>query len=163
MLTSEALFGFHKYPGYWATVDGRIYSERAGRFLSPIRMGAYTGLQVASGGRIVKRYLHRLILEIFTGECPAGMHACHNNGNRADNRLSNLRWATPAENNADKRRHGTATDGARNPMAKLTPAGVAAIRNRVAAGETQRSLCVEYGVSPMTISRAVRGKTWSHQ
>lgn len=35
------------------------------------------------------------------------MHACHNNGIGADNRLSNLRWDTAKSNMADQILHGT--------------------------------------------------------
>jgi hypothetical protein len=35
------------------------------------------------------------------------MEGCHWNGNPADNRLTNLRWDTPAGNAADRERHGT--------------------------------------------------------
>ena len=51
-------------------------------------------------------YVHRLVLETFVGACPAGMEACHNNGNPADNRLENLRWDTPRQNNQDIIKHG---------------------------------------------------------
>lgn len=50
--------------------------------------------------------VHRLILEAFVGPCPEGMEACHGNDNPADNRLSNLRWATRSANTYDKIRNG---------------------------------------------------------
>lgn len=51
--------------------------------------------------------VHRLVLEVFSGECPEGMEARHLNGDNADNRLVNLKWGTHSENINDKRRHGT--------------------------------------------------------
>ena len=162
--TGESYWMAHAdYPGYLATIDGRVYSARKRRMMKPIQLGKYVGLQVIHREHgPVKRYLHRLLLEMWTGVVPHGMQACHNNGDRYDNRISNLRWDTPAANHADKVAHGTSGHGEQNPMAKLTRHKVSIIRNRVANGETQRSLCAEYGVSPMTISRAVRGETWSH-
>ena len=157
------LMGHCAYPGYYLTLAGRVFSLRSRRFLSPIRMGEYVGVQIVnSDGAMVKRYLHRLVMEFWTGSVPEGMQCCHNNGNRHDNRVENLRWDTAANNHADKVLHGTSGHGERNPMAKLTPAAVTEIRRRVAAGETQRSLCAEFGVSPMTISRAARGESWSN-
>jgi len=37
-------------------------------------------------------FVHRLVLEAFKGDCPAGMSAIHKNGIRTDNRLANLAW-----------------------------------------------------------------------
>ena len=151
------------YPGYFATLDGSVYSARKRRFMSPIRLGNYVGLQVVHRDHgLVKRYLHRLLLEFWTGIAPRDMHACHNNGNRLDNRIENLRWDTVSGNHADKVIHGTSTHGERNPSAKLTDESVREIRRRVEAGESQRSLCDVFSVSPMTISRVVRGETWRH-
>lgn len=155
------LFSIHQYPDYHATVDGRIFSMRTGRYLKPIKMGRYLGVQIKDEhDRLVKRYVHRLVLEIFAGPCPEGMEARHLNGDRHDNRRVNLQWGTKAENAADKIAHGTSGRGERNPMARLTAVAVEEIRRRAASGEVQRSLAREYGVSPMTVSRAVRGESW---
>lgn len=56
-------------------------------------------------------YLHRLICEIFYGESPQGMEACHNDGNKNNNHPSNLRWDTRKNNMADKKKHGTSLGG----------------------------------------------------
>ena len=53
-----------------------------------------------------KRYVHRIVLEAFIGEAPAGMQACHWNDDKEDNRLENLRWETPNENMFDRVRNG---------------------------------------------------------
>lgn len=62
-------------------------------------------VRVVGGEYRIKR-VHRLVLEAFVGPCPPGMEARHLNGNPGDNRLANLEWATPAENNRDILRHG---------------------------------------------------------
>lgn len=68
------------------------------------------GYQVATlhkEGRRKNRMVHQIVLEAFVGPCPPGQQTCHNNGDPSDNRIENLRWDTPKENMADKRRHGT--------------------------------------------------------
>ena len=59
-----------------------------------------------STGR-VRHQIHRLVLEAFVGPCPEGMEACHWDDNPENNNLENLRWASHADNMADKSRNWT--------------------------------------------------------
>lgn len=52
------------------------------------------------------KFVHRLVLEAFSGPCPPGMVGCHRNDIAADNRLENLRWDTPSANRFDQVRNG---------------------------------------------------------
>jgi len=64
-------------------------------------------------------WVHRLVLETFVGPAPTKQHQTgHINGIPDDNRLENLRWVTPAENQAHRYLHGTDNAGSRNPMYK---------------------------------------------
>lgn len=47
-----------------------------------------------------------LILEAFVGLCPDGMECCHNDDDRSNNRLDNLRWDTHRENVKDGYKNG---------------------------------------------------------
>lgn len=55
-----------------------------------------------------------------------------------------------------------ASHGQGHPAAKLTDAKVRDIRRRAAAGETQRALAREYGVTQPAIMQVVRRRTWKH-
>lgn len=57
--------------------------------------------------RFRRRYLHHLVLEAFVGPKPRGMQCRHINGDSLDNRLENLAWGTPSEDNNDRVRNGT--------------------------------------------------------
>lgn len=70
--------------------------------------GGYRGVSFCGNGVKDKRYfVHRLVAAAFHGPPPDGYHACHGNGDPADNRASNLRWDTVSGNHLDKARHGT--------------------------------------------------------
>jgi hypothetical protein len=53
-----------------------------------------------------------------------------------------------------------AQQGSKNPLAKLTEGIVLEARRRFAAGERQRALAREYGVSPAALCQAISGKNW---
>lgn len=73
----------------------------------------YIRAQLSSRDRGVKKEsVHVLVLEAFVGLRPSPDHqGSHWDGNRFNNRLSNLRWATRKENAEDKKRHGTYLSG----------------------------------------------------
>lgn len=43
-------------------------------------------------------YVHRVIWEHVNGPIPKGMHVDHINGNKSDNRITNLRLVSPSQN-----------------------------------------------------------------
>jgi hypothetical protein len=78
-----------------------------------------------------------------------------------DNRLENLSYGTPAQNNgADRLRDGTLPRGERSGSSKLTEAQVVAIKSRSAAGESRAALGREFGVRPESISHIALGRSW---
>lgn len=138
------------------------------------RQGAYACLRPIDGGRgylmvslsnvTAKNYpVHRLVLTAFCGPEPfPGAQAAHNDGDRANARLTNLRWATPAENQADRVRHGTMCRGSDVFGAVLNEDAVAEIRRRIRSGERNLPIADHYGVSVSTIHLIRHNKTWRH-
>jgi DNA invertase Pin-like site-specific DNA recombinase len=88
------------------------------------------------------------------------MEAAHNNGIRSNNHLSNLRWATRASNEADKRTHGTMAVGERHGKARLTRVEADRIREAVSAGATHTAVAEQFEVSRATVSQIVQRRTW---
>lgn len=121
--------------------------------------GHYT-VSLRKDGCTRKYKVSVLVLTAFDGPRPDGdIHAAHVNGDKTDNRLSNLSWKTRVENEADKVRHGTSNRGERQGRSKLTWEKVRTIRQR-AGSEAQRALAAEFGVHQQTISAIVAGRTW---
>lgn len=127
----------------------------------------WTGSRIASGyGNVWHQgemhYTHRLSCTMAHGSPPSGRryeaaHSCHN---RHCLNPRHLRWATVAENQADRLNDGTDQFGEKNPSAKLTEFDVRAIRHYVKCGTKQRVLVDHYKVSPSCISAIVRGAHW---
>lgn len=90
----------------------------------------------------------------------------HGNGSRVFHHFSNLRWAIPVENHADRRVHSTDAKGEQNGRAVLTEDDVIAIRKERRDGELNgkrvREWAKKFGLSLSAIYNASRGKTWSH-
>jgi hypothetical protein len=135
-----------------------------------------------------QEYVHRLVLEAFVGPCPEGLQCRHKDGNKNNNHLSNLCWGTPAENTADKDRHGQILRGDEHPMrkdpsraawgdkngarlkpervpkaerhwnARLTRADVAAIRG---SSKTCAEIAAEHGLHRSYVARLRRGEGWA--
>lgn len=119
--------------------------------------------------------VNRVVCAAFHGPAPSpDHHAAHNDGNRLNNRADNLRWAIGAENEADKRLHGTArigerhwsksmperrAKGTRHGLAKLTDDQVRAIR---ADTRFQRTIAADFGVSQRTVNQIKLGRIWRH-
>ena len=107
---------------------------------------------------------HRLVALAFLGPSPfPRAHVAHYDGDKTNNHVPNLRWATPAENEADKRRHGRAhgaPPGERHPMAKLTVDIVKEMRRLAATGMNAREISEQLGVAKLTTYDAICGNTW---
>lgn len=121
----------------------------------------YVTLMAADGSKR-SHGVHRLVLETFVGPCPPGHQAAHSNGDSADNRLANLRWASAKENIADRTRHGRTRSGEQNGSSKLDRHAVKTIKRMGERGfsayETARLACV----APSTVESIWRGETWKH-
>ena len=88
---------------------GTFKNQLRGRILKPSKTGpGYLRLRIRfDDGRVQSKRVAHLVLRTFFGPRPPGHESCHNNGDKLDNRLSNLRWDTSLGNTHDKYLHGT--------------------------------------------------------
>lgn len=112
-------------------------------------------------GNESKYPISRLVLLTFCGPAPSGYHAAHLNGDAMDDRLENLAWVTPKENEAHKEQHGTKLWGEQLPLAKLNPDKVRQIRILRGEGKTYKEIASLFKVHWDTVREVVLGTTWS--
>lgn len=116
-----------------------------------------------------KRYLvHRAVLDAFVGPDKSS-EVDHINGNKADNRLVNLRWVTRRQNidySIASRPEGHWARGERSNSNKtITEDRVRIIRleRQLGRGDGYLSFYAKlWDVNPATLSRISRGLSWKH-
>lgn len=93
----------------------------------------------------------------------------HINGNRQDNRASNLEWCTRSHNQLH--RHHEINDvlgdvklrrGEASGMSKLTAKMISDAREMRANGQTYIAIARHFSVHETTIFLALKRKTWKH-
>ncbi len=151
--------GFEEYE---VSDHGRI--RRGSRIKQPRadRKG-YLSVALWKNQKTTKFQVSRLVAAAFIGPRPDGCVVAHNNGINNDNRVGNLRYCTPTENEADKAIHGTRLHGEKHHQAKLTEAQVAEIRRRYkfySRKDGADAMAREFGVSPVTILRVLKNRGW---
>lgn len=161
------------YEGLYSVSDqGRVRSEPRsclgcggtqrrvfGKVLRPtVLPNGYIQADLRKDNIPAHHYVHRLVLIAFSGQPNIGEEACHNDGCRSNNALTNLRWDTRSGNHADKAAHGTAPRGTNHPFVKLTAAQILAIRNDTRSLST---IANDYGVCFGHIGQIKRRTAWT--
>lgn len=139
---TEEIWKFHPDYPYKFSNLGNVIS-----YCNPSKPRVITGSRIRGHHRIEfplndgvrgpQTMLHKVIAELFLGPRPAYKHeVCHRNGNRDDNRASNLYWGTRHENSTDRHTHnGTSNGGKRSRLRKRVTTGANAqnaLRDRLA-------------------------------
>ena len=118
------------------------------------RKGYPLGIRV--DGRLVKG--HRLMCEMAHGQPPsAGLHVAHSCHNSSCVNPNHLRWATPSENEQDKRKNGTYQDCEQSTGAKLTNEQARAI---FADNRSRACIAKAYSISVQTVAYIKTRRTW---
>lgn len=96
-------------PDKLAMIDPDMYAYLSGYLWHLTNLGYCARYDCAQGAKQMV-YMHRQVLDVHDGSGPH-LYVDHINGNRADNRRSNLRLATKAENMRNRGRTKANTSG----------------------------------------------------
>ena len=154
------------HPHYEVSENGALRSliSKSNRVAGTVllgtkKKGGYTEYKLTLNGHRIHYAAHRMVLYAFCGGPPSTDHqAAHWDGDPTNNHISNLRWATPTENSADKVRHGRHREGYR----LFTEDQVRDMRRMRAAGKTYDDIRSVYKISKGNLSAIVNRKTWGY-
>ena len=119
----------------------------------------YSELNLCKGGNVKGFKVHRLVAEAFIPNPQNKREVNHINGIKADNRVENLEWVTPSENQLHAYNTGLRKSAEENFHAKLTNEQVAYIRENP-CGLSNTELAERFGVAQPTICNIQLGKTY---
>ena len=160
------------YPGYVFYEDGRIWSEPKGKsnpkgkFLKHTSQHhGYTVVSIVERGEKKQRSLHKLMATAFIPNPKKLPQINHINGNKKDNRLSNLEWCSAKQNTQHAERIGLRRHldgGENNTRAKLTNTQAREIKRLVSEGISQMEISRTFGVCQSVVSFIKLGKSYKN-
>lgn len=151
---------------YSISTYGHVKRLTSGRILSPVVGNhGYPSVFLYMDGSRKQKLIHRIVLEAFVGSCPKGMECCHDDGNRQNPRLDNLRWDTRSSNTLDSVKQDTHADarGSLSANSKLTECDVKRIKCLLSKGHlNQQDIGKLFDVSSTLIHYIKTKKRWKH-
>ena len=87
-------------PEYMVSSDGYILSKRTGKPMKPSQNSkGYLATTIMIDGKRFTIPIHLAVARTFLGDfTSSGLQVNHKDGDKANNKLSNLEWITPQEN-----------------------------------------------------------------
>lgn len=145
------------YPKYFATESGEIFGPKGMR--KPQKHpGGYRITAMPSKKGFRSRYIHRLVWEAFKGSIPVNKQINHKDGNKINNKLSNLELVTAKENT----KHAIENGLKDRDIVHLKVSEVAKIKELYNNGMGTRELAEKFNRSQRCIQHIASGKRWSN-
>lgn len=152
---------FHK--NFLVSDLGRVKSVRSygSRILVPVSNGRgylFVGLHLHGSNNL--RYVHRLVCLSFLGTCPVGIQVNHLDGDKSNNKLSNLEYTTRIENSRHASDNGLYISGEESHLSKLTRRKILSIRGLSSRGWNNTEIASRFKITPSNVGQIIKRKTW---
>ena len=144
------------FPGYEVSDRGVLRNARTGRARKLQRSDSgYLRTHIDRDGKRRSVLVHLAVLRAFVGDAPSPRHdGAHLDGDKSNNALRNLEWKLPEDNEADKRRAGTAPRGF---SGHRKPDHVPPVRDLLQRGWSYTRIARHVGIHRSSVSRIARG------
>lgn len=160
------------FPTYLISRDGVVQNRLTGRIIRcyPDKDG-YRIVRLTKGGKVFRKRVHRVVFEAWVRPLEAGEEVDHDDFDRQNNRLSNLNPLMGDENWRRSYDAGHYASGPRGPQKnrrglsrtkKLTDEEARSIFDRATAGEPQRALAAEFGITQPAVSAIATKRRRTH-
>jgi hypothetical protein len=143
--------------GYWATPSGDIWSTKR-REARKLSVSLVCGRRSVAAPGATK--VHRLVAAAFLGPCPEALEVNHRDGNKLNDRASNLEYVTHLYNVQHANRLGLSPVGARIGTSRLTAEQVVSIREARGTGLTFKQIGQTHGVTRHAVADIINGESW---
>lgn len=166
-LNNEEWFDIPGYEGiYQVNMDGLVRNERKNKLVKQHTGNkGYQLVRLYNGcGESKQVLVHRIIASVFV-ENPNPKYTVvkHKDGDKKNNKISNLEWTTIGRNVAQAWGKGlNDCRGEKNGRAKIKETDVIEIRKLYAKGVTVRELMDMYPLSKNAMNSVVKRITWKH-
>ena len=149
--------------GAYAVSDcGDVVNTKTGNWLGYNGHGYSLVTIRREAGHIESTSVHRLVYETFVGKIPKGLEINHIDGNKRNNRLSNLELCTSRENSLHALRTGLwkPKKGEDHPLAKLAESDVLDIYTLIKQGYGNAEIAALYDLDRSYINCIRSGTRW---
>lgn len=136
-----------------------------GKVLQPtLRKNGYLQFGLTKDGKTKWFKASRLVARTWIPNPESKPTVNHKDGLKTNDKVSNLEWATIAENTKHAYDMGLAKTrrGETSTSARLTELGVMLIRQLLKSKTTGKDISLRFGISEMMVSDIRLGKTWAY-
>ncbi len=150
---------------YEVSSFGNIRNKKTGKSRKLIYNNGYLKVDLSEGGKRINYFVHRLVAFAFLDKPKNGNIVNHIDGNKSNNRISNLEWCTYKENTQHSFKTGlqVSLSGEDCLLSILKEQDVVEIKKHLRDGVlSQVNIAKIFGVCKSTIGAINTGKTWKH-
>lgn len=149
--------------GYWVSNFGNVENRNSHKNCKRIvtkRFDKDGYYRVHLRGKFIP--VHRLVAKAFING-DTSLTVNHKNGIRTDNRVENLEWLSPADNERHARRVlGKKLFGQKASRSKLKNEDIIEIRILALSGTKQNEISIFKRISQSQVNRIIRRTNWGH-